>query len=51
MHFIISNIPDYLKWLYWGNHMTYLISAILVVMFEDMTCDFGSTGVPVCKYI
>ena len=30
------NIPVYLRWLYWGNHMTYLVSAALVVVFEDL---------------
>ena len=25
--------------------MTYLVSALLVIMFEDMTCEVGSTGV------
>jgi hypothetical protein len=31
------NIPVYLRWLYWGNHMTYLVSAELLVVFEGIT--------------
>ena len=45
------NIPIYLKWVYWINHMTYLVSAMLSLTFEDKECERSSTGIEVCLYI